>query len=218
MRSDGTICVCRLHVLSCSRATLTVDSMISPISSIREWRICVIAFNNVRASASRRKSGLAWAELAARNGRHVHPRVQWVRLSGAEPPQGIELDDGWTVGPPEEGSSTRRSSRHSRSTSDEPRPRRTTWSQPCGMAGATSVAVQRQALSWSGNPVLRRDVPPTRSRRTDRIGSDVRGDLPDPRRGRPCRPPRSDDGSHVPPVRRRPVSSDRDRGASGDDR
>ena len=44
-----------------------------------------------------------WAELAARNGRRVHPLVQWVRLSGVEPPQGVELDDEWTVGPPEEG-------------------------------------------------------------------------------------------------------------------
>jgi len=44
-----------------------------------------------------------WAELAIRNGRHVHPLVQWVNLSGQEPPQGVELDDGRTVGPPEEG-------------------------------------------------------------------------------------------------------------------
>jgi hypothetical protein len=44
-----------------------------------------------------------WAELGAQNGRHVHPLVQWVGLSGQEPPQGVELDGGWTVGPPEEG-------------------------------------------------------------------------------------------------------------------
>ncbi|MGL3200562.1 hypothetical protein [Curtobacterium flaccumfaciens] len=44
-----------------------------------------------------------WAEVAARRGRHLHPRVQWTRLTGAEPPESFETDDGWAVGPPEEG-------------------------------------------------------------------------------------------------------------------
>jgi len=44
-----------------------------------------------------------WADVAARTGRHIHPLVQWTRLSGHEPPRGFETADGWTVGPPEEG-------------------------------------------------------------------------------------------------------------------
>lgn len=44
-----------------------------------------------------------WARFAARTGRHVHPLVQWVALSGQEPPAAVGFDDGWTVGPPEEG-------------------------------------------------------------------------------------------------------------------
>ena len=44
-----------------------------------------------------------WSEVADRTGRHVHPLVQWVRLSGTESPRVLEFEDGWTVGPPAEG-------------------------------------------------------------------------------------------------------------------
>lgn len=44
-----------------------------------------------------------WAEVAARRSRRLHPRVQWTRLTGAKPPQTFETEDGWAVGPPEEG-------------------------------------------------------------------------------------------------------------------
>lgn len=44
-----------------------------------------------------------WSDIAERNGKRVHPLVQWVHLSGRTPPVAVETDDGWTVGPPEEG-------------------------------------------------------------------------------------------------------------------
>lgn len=73
-----------LHPLDARRHDLAVTDGwgLHPVVEERAWR---------------------WAEVAARRGRHLHPRVQWTRLTGAEPPQTFETDDGWAVGPPEEG-------------------------------------------------------------------------------------------------------------------
>lgn len=44
-----------------------------------------------------------WAEVAARTERVMHPRAQWTRLTGQEPPVSVETADGWIIGPPQEG-------------------------------------------------------------------------------------------------------------------
>lgn len=45
----------------------------------------------------------SWADVAARAGRRMHPLVQWVRLSSRVQPVAVVTDDGWTIGPAQEG-------------------------------------------------------------------------------------------------------------------
>ncbi|SUA73293.1 Uncharacterised protein [Nocardia otitidiscaviarum] len=44
-----------------------------------------------------------WAEVAARNGRVMHPLVQWRRLTDDEDEAAMSFDDGWEVGQTVEG-------------------------------------------------------------------------------------------------------------------